>query len=90
MPGHHKSLPMKNYWETGIRCYIVGHKIYDELWMPMAPRKGDRLWLSSLTRGRVNVRDAIVSNVEWSMDQTSGNVNAWVHVRRAQPIGKKN
>lgn len=77
---------MKNYYETGILCHIKGNGIYDEIWMPAAPRKGDRLWLSSLTRGRSDVLDVLVSQVEWAMDQRSGNISVWVHVRRAKPV----
>ena len=61
---------------------IQGHDIYETLWMPETPRKGDVLWLSSLTRGACPVKEALVSKVEWSMDQLSGNIGVWVTVRR--------
>lgn len=62
--------------------YVRGDGIYFWLNMPEAPRKGDILWLSSLTRGACDVQEAVVSRVSWSMDQTSGIIGAWVTVRR--------
>lgn len=75
-----------DYYETGVHVLIRGDDIYHELWMPEAPRKGDTLWLSSLTRGRYKDPEVLVSKVEWSMDQKSGGISVWLHVRR---INKK-
>ena len=72
------------YYETGVHVIITGKDIYDDLWMPEAPRKGDLLWLGSLTRGRFPINEVLVSTVEWSMDQTSGMISAWVKVRRTK------
>jgi hypothetical protein len=52
------------------------------MWFPETPRKGDYLWLSSLTRGAIPIAEVIVSKVEWAMDQTNGNVHARLTVRR--------
>jgi hypothetical protein len=72
---------MKKYWETGVHVVIKGHDIYENLWMPVVPRKGDVLWLSSLTRGAVKGLEGTVSRVEWAMEQMTGNIYAIVTVR---------
>lgn len=76
---------MKNYWETGVRVIISGKDLHYDLMMPEAPRKGDFLWISSLTRGAYSkIYEAQVSKVEWVMDQTSGVISAWLTVRRTK------
>lgn len=77
---------MKDYWSTGVHCIIKGKDLYHEMWMPVVPRKGDYLWLSSLTRGVSQVPEALVSKVEWSMDQRTGVINAWVTVRQSPKL----
>jgi hypothetical protein len=66
----------------GIYVHITGHDIYETVFMPAVPRKGDILWLSSLTRGANPIPEVIVSKVEWSMEQQSGIVTVWLTVRR--------
>ena len=66
----------------GVYVRIQGHNIYHTMFMPIVPRKGDILWLSSLTRGAYDISEVIVSRVEWSMEQQSGLIGAWVKVRR--------
>ena len=66
----------------GIYVRISGNGIYETLMMPEVPRKGDILWLSSLTRGASPVLEVLVSKVEWSMDQASGIIGVWLTVRR--------
>lgn len=68
----------------GIFVRITGNHIYTTLWMPAVPRKGDILWLKSLTRGAIPIEDVLVSKVEWAMDQASGNIGVWVTVRRVE------
>jgi hypothetical protein len=68
---------------------IVGSGIYETLYMPVVPRKGDILWLSSLTMGRSKVREVLVSKVEWARDQTNAfgeldGIHARITVRRTQ------
>jgi hypothetical protein len=75
-------MQVREYYGTGVLCHIRGDDIYDSIWMPVVPRKGDILWLSSLTRGRYPDPEVLVSKVEWSMDQQSGNISAWIVVRR--------
>lgn len=75
-----------------IRVSITGLDIYETLEMPVAPRKGDRLWLRSLC-GRSDLpSDVIVSKVEWVRDQTArftDRENAGIYprltVRRVRP-----
>jgi hypothetical protein len=67
-----------------IQVCIQGRDIYETLTMPVAPRKGDFLWLGSLTRGRV-MAEVLVSKVEWSMEQATGMFVAWLTVRRIMP-----
>lgn len=71
----------------GITLNIKGHDIYEQVRLPFVPRKGDILWLGSLTRGRVKVPEVIVSKVEWAMDQTTGEVHVWLTVRRHAKVG---
>ena len=66
---------------------IQGHDIFETLRMPEVPRKGDLLWLESLTRGGCKVTEVIVSKVEWSRDQSAINyenegIGVWLTVRR--------
>ena len=63
-------------------CNITGHDIYYQMYLPAVPRKGDILWLGSLSEGRVPINEVIVSKVEWAMDQTSRHVHVWLTVRR--------
>jgi hypothetical protein len=68
-----------------MRVIIKGHGLYDELDMSVVPRKGERLNMGSLTRGRVEGDPLFivqVSNIEWVMDQMSGDVHPWLTVRR--------
>jgi hypothetical protein len=44
-------------------------------------KKGDILAMGSLTRGRAQ-GNFLVSKIEWAMDQQSGNVHAWITVRK--------
>ena len=53
-----------------ISVSVSGRDIYEWLAMPVVPRKGDILWLSSLTRGHSDVVEVVVSKVEWARDQT--------------------
>jgi hypothetical protein len=50
---------------------VSGRDIYEQLQMPVVPRKGDILWLSSLTRGHSDVVEVVVSKVEWARDNTA-------------------
>ena len=65
---------------------IEGHDLYMHLWMPETPRKGDILWLDSLSRG-VRRGRAQVSKVEWSMDQTTGTIHPCLTVRHIRDRG---
>jgi hypothetical protein len=49
---------------------ITGDGIYQTLYMPEVPRKGDILWLHSLTLGVAPEVEVVVSKVEWARDQT--------------------
>jgi hypothetical protein len=71
---------------------IRGRDIFEKVRMPVVPRKGDHIWLSSLTMGRADVSDVVVSRVEWARDQTAWarntpheGIHAWVTVRRTKP-----
>lgn len=69
--------------------YITGSGISETLYMPVVPRKGDTLWLSSLTMGRSKVREVLVSRVEWVRDQTNAfggldGIYARITVRRTR------
>lgn len=66
----------------GVYVRIQGVDIYHTALMPEVPRKGDILWMSSLTRGAIPINEVQVSRVEWSMDQQSGIIGAWLIVRR--------
>jgi hypothetical protein len=67
---------------------IRGDGIFETLYMPVVPRKGDILSLSSLTMGTCKVLEAVVSKVEWVRDQTQAftsptdGIHAWITVRR--------
>lgn len=70
---------------------VQGHDIYETLRMPEVPRKGDLLWLESLTQGRCKVVEVVVSKVEWSRDQTAyftdkenEGIGVWLTVRRTK------
>ena len=65
--------------------HIKGNGIYVTMDMPEVPRKGDILWLSSLTRGACSVLEAQVDRVEWSMNQMTGHIEVWLHVRITKP-----
>jgi hypothetical protein len=65
-----------------ISVRIQGRDIYHVMRMPEVPRKGDLLWLESLTLGAVPVREVVVSKVEWSRDQ-----RAWATDRENEGIG---
>jgi len=66
-----------------ITVRVQGSGIYETLAMPVVPRKGDILWLGSLTRGRKDLpAEVLVSKIEWAMEQVSGQIEAWVTVRR--------
>lgn len=68
--------------DSWVYVHINGHDLYvAPLWMPQVPRKGDVLWLGSLTRGATE-GDVQVSRVEWAMDQMTGTITAWLKVRR--------
>jgi len=74
-----------------IEVRITGHDIFEHLRMPEVPRKGDILWLSSLTRGSSEVVEVIVSKVEWARDQTAWmsdkeneGIGVWLTVRRTK------
>jgi hypothetical protein len=75
-----------------IHVVIKGHDIYESMRMPAVPRKGDILWLQSLSLGRSDVVEVIVSKVEWARDHTAWvndreneGIHAWLTVRRHQP-----
>ena len=59
---------------------IRGDGIYETLPMAAIPRKGDILWLDSLTRNKIP--EVLVSKVEWCKDQVSGRLHVWLTVRR--------
>jgi hypothetical protein len=66
---------------------VEGNGIYETLYMPVVPRKGDYLWLSSLTLGVRKEPEVIVSKVEWARDQTQAfgetlGIHARLTVRR--------
>lgn len=63
-------------------CWIQGKGIYETLHLPAIPRKGDILWLGSLTRGACPIKEVLVSKVEWAMDQRSSVHTFWITVRR--------
>lgn len=71
-----------------ITAHITGNDIYETVRFPEVPRKGDILWLESLTLGRSKVKEVIVSKVEWARDQTNWvhgdneGVHVWLTVRR--------
>jgi hypothetical protein len=71
-----------------MRVLIRGRDIYEELIMPEVPRKGDILWLESLTRGRCKVREVLVSKVEWARTQNAwvndDGIHVWLTVRRTK------
>lgn len=72
-----------------VEVIIDGRDIYEQIRMPVVPRKGDILWLSSLTYGHSDVREVVVSRVEWSRDQKAWDtphegIRARVTVRRTQ------
>lgn len=68
--------------ETTAYVHIRGKNIYHTMHMSFIPRKGDILWLGSLTRGAISVPQVIVSKVEWAMEQQSGTPSVWLTVRR--------
>lgn len=72
-----------------VSVHVTGHEIYETLTMPEAlvPKKGDYLWLGSLTRGVIK-DDVKVSRVEWGMDQRTGRFNVWLKVRRTKDLKK--
>jgi hypothetical protein len=80
--------PWEARWKPYVTVHICGHGIYETLTMPVVPRKGDILALSSLTMGRCKVLDAVVVGVEWTRDQTQAftgeneGIGAWVYVHR--------
>ena len=61
---------------------VQGDEIFEHISLPHVPRKGDVLWLSSLTRGSSKIPEVLVSKVEWAMEQTSGQLHLWITVRR--------
>jgi hypothetical protein len=68
--------------ESMVYVFISGGGIYETLPMPTVPRKGDILWLSSLTLGACPVLEVVVSKVEWSRDQTAAyGENNGIHAR---------
>ena len=67
---------------------IKGDGIYETITLPQVPRKGDVLWLSSLTRGANKIPEVLVSKVEWATDQTSGETHVWLTVRRINKVVK--
>lgn len=78
-----------------ISVNIQGHEIFETIRMPEIPRKGDLLWLNSLTSGRCPVTEVIVSRVEWARDQTARihdteneGIHVWLTVRRTNGRGK--
>lgn len=66
-----------------MRVLVTGRDIHEWIDMPECPRRGDFLWLSSLTRGACDVPEAQIIKVEWAMEQMSGMVHPWVKVRRS-------
>lgn len=75
-----------------IAVHIEGSGIYETIRMPAAPRKGDVLWLGSLTLGASQVEEAVVSEVAWAKDNANymhdkenEGVHVWVKVRRRTP-----
>jgi len=78
-----------------IHVHIVGHDIYEQVQMPIVPRKGEILWLRSLTLGASKIIEVQVSKVEWSRDQKAwitdeqnNGISAWLTVRRTNGKGK--
>ena len=67
---------------------VQGDDIYEHISLPAVPRKGDTLWLSSLTRGSSKLSQVLVSKVEWAMDQTYGQTHVWLTVRRINKVVK--
>jgi hypothetical protein len=61
---------------------VQGDGIYETMSMPVIPRKGDILWLNSLTRGGSPEVEVMVSKVEWAREQQSGAIHVWLTVRR--------
>ena len=61
---------------------VQGDEIYEHISLPQIPRKGDVLWLGSLTRGESKIPEVLVSKVEWAMEQSSGQLHLWITVRR--------
>ena len=61
---------------------VQGDDIYEHIALPQVPRKGDVLWLGSLTRGASKIPEVLVSKVEWAMEQSSGQLHVWLTVRR--------
>jgi hypothetical protein len=81
-------MELRDRWKNYVTVHISGHDIYETLAMPVVPRKGDILALSSLTMGRCKVLDVVVVGVEWTRDQTQAfrgdneGIGAWVYVHR--------
>jgi hypothetical protein len=76
-----------------ISVSILGDGIYETMRLPEVPRKGDILWLASLTMGRSNVPEVVVSKVEWARDQTAWaydketeGIHVWLTVRRHKSV----
>ena len=64
-----------------ISVSVSGRDIYEWLAMPVVPRKGDILWLSSLTRGHSDVVEVVVSKGGvWAvtMDSALASFAAWM------------
>lgn len=82
--------PWEARWKNHVTVRISGDGIYEPLVMPVVPRKGDILALSSLTMGRCDVLDVVVVGVEWVRDQTQAytgdneGIGAWVYVHRVK------
>lgn len=75
--------------EPMFHVIVTGHEIYETLMMPAVPRKGDILWLQSLTRGHSDVPEVIVSKVEWARQQNTyggphDGIHVWLKVRRTK------
>lgn len=78
-----------------ISAHIRGHDIYETVRFPEVPRKGDILWLSSLTKGHSDVAEVMVSKVEWARDQIAWahdkeneGIHVWLTVRRTNGKGQ--
>ena len=72
-----------------ITVRIQGRDIYWVGRLPEVPRKGDIIWLKSLTLGVVDVNEVVVSKVEWARSQQSWatdteteGIHVWLTVRR--------